>query len=68
MFASRDGALAEIQVNGTAYLLGPAQAVPGTAWHVESIAVDRVVLARSGGAGTPGADGTRKVFPLPDLR
>ena len=68
MFASRDGALAEIQVNGTAYLLGAAQAVPGTAWHVESIAVDRVVLARPGGAGTPGAPGTRKVFPLPDLR
>ena len=68
MFASRDGALAEILVNGTAYLLGAAQAVPGTAWHVESIAVDRVVLVRPGGATSPGAEGTHKVFPLPDLR
>jgi type IV pilus biogenesis protein PilP len=68
MFASRDGAVAEIVVNGTTYLLGAAQAVPGTAWQVESIATDRVVLARPGGAAAPGAEGPRKVFPLPDLR
>ncbi len=68
VFASRAGTVAEVVVNATAYLLGIGQGVPGTAWHVETIAVDRVVLARQGGANATDADGARKVFPLPPLR
>jgi type IV pilus biogenesis protein PilP len=67
VFASRGSTVAEILVNATAYLLGAGQGVPGTSWHVESIAVDRVVLARQGGTSTPDTEGTRKVFPLPAL-
>ena len=68
VFASRGSAVAEIVVNATAYLLGTGQGVPGTSWHVESIAIDRVVLVRQGGISTPDAEGTHKVFPLPALR
>jgi hypothetical protein len=68
MFAARGSAVAEILVNATAYLLGTGQGVPGTSWQVESIAVDRVVLARERSTSTPDAEGTRKVFPLPALR
>jgi hypothetical protein len=68
VFASRAGAVAEVVVNATAYLLGVGQGVPGTAWHVETIAIDRVVLGRPGGASATDADGARKVFPLPTLR
>ena len=68
VFASRDGAVAEVVVNATAYLLAVGQGVPGTPWHVEAIAVDRVVLGRPGNAGGADADGARRVFPLPALR
>ena len=68
VFASRGDAVAEVVVNATAYLLGVGQGVPGTAWHVEAIAIDRVVLGRQGGAGAADAEGARKVFPLPALR
>ncbi len=68
VFASRDGALAEVVVNATPYLLGPGQGVPGTPWHVEAIAVDRVVLGRQVGADAVGGQGVRKVFALPALR
>ena len=68
VFAARGSAVAEVVVNATAYLLGSGQGVPGTPWHVESIAIDRVVLARQGGAPMSDAEGTRKVFPLPVLR
>ena len=66
VFASRDGAVAEVVVNATPYLLGAGQGVPGTAWHVESIAIDRVVLSRrGGGVAAVDAEGARKVFALP---
>ena len=69
VFASRDGEIAEIVVNATPYLLGAGQGVPGTAWHVESIAIDRVVLSRHGGTATVAdAEAARKVFALPALR
>ena len=67
VFASRGGAVAEVVVNATAYLLGAGQGVPGTAWHVETVAIDRVVLGRQGGAGAPDAEGTRRIFALPAL-
>ena len=67
VFAARGGAVAEVVVNATAYLLGAGQRVPGTAWHVETIAIDRVVLGRQGGAGATDAEGVRRVFPLPAL-
>jgi type IV pilus biogenesis protein PilP len=71
VFAASNGSVAEVVVNATAYLLGTGQGVPGTAWRVESIAIDRVVLARhtaGAGAGAVDADGARKVFALPALR
>lgn len=68
VFASGTGAVAEVVVNATAYLLTIGQGVPGTSWHVESLGIDRVVLARQGAAGATDGDGVRKVFPLPALR
>ena len=69
VFASSSGAIAEVVVNATAYLLGAGQGVPGTAWRVEAVAVDRVVLSRqSGGVATADAEAARRVFPLPALR
>jgi type IV pilus biogenesis protein PilP len=70
VFASPSGAVAEVVVNTTAYLLGAGQGVPGTGWRVESIAVDRVVLSRRGGVAAVGteAEGVRRVFALPALR
>jgi type IV pilus biogenesis protein PilP len=69
VFASSRGVVAEVVVNATPYLLGAGQGVPGTAWRVESVTVDGVVLARRGAAPTaPEAPGARKVFPLPALR
>jgi type IV pilus biogenesis protein PilP len=69
VFASSDGAIAEIVVNATPYLLGAGQGVPGTAWHVESIAIDRVVLSRHGSVvAAAGAQALRRVFALPTLR
>lgn len=68
-FASSLGSVAEVLVNATPYLLGTGQGVPGTAWRVESVAVDRVVLSRrDGGVTAVDADGVRKIFPLPALR
>ncbi len=69
VFASSAGAVAEVVVNATAYLLGAGQGVPGTPWHVESIAIDRVVLSRREVQGhATDAESARKVFPLPALR
>ncbi len=68
IFSAHEGAVAEVVVNATAYLLGVGQGVPGTPWHVETIAVDRVVLGRQGIAGVADGDGVRRVFPLPALR
>ena len=68
VFASRDGAIAEVVVNATPYLLGAGQGVPGTAWHVETIAIDRVVLSRHAGVvAAVDAEAARKVFALPVL-
>ena len=69
VFASRDGAVAEVVVNATPYLLGVGQGVPGTTWHVEAIAIDGVVLSRQGGS-VPAANAPagREVFALPALR
>jgi hypothetical protein len=69
VFAASSGSVAEVVVNATAYLLGTGQGVPGTAWRVESIAIDRVVLARhAADGGALDAEGARKVFALPALR
>ena len=69
VFASSNGAIAEVVVNATPYLLGAGQGVPGTAWSVESVAVDRVVLSRRGGVmATADAQAARRVFPLSVLR
>lgn len=68
VFVARDGALVEVVVNATAYLLGVGQGVPGTAWHVEGVTVDRVVLSRQGGPFATDLDGARKIFALPALR
>lgn len=68
MFASREGVVAEVVVNATAYLLATGQGIPGTTWHVEAIAVDRVVLGRQGATATADGQGVRKVFALPALR
>jgi type IV pilus biogenesis protein PilP len=69
VFASNAGAVAEVVVDATAYLLTAGQGVPGTPWHVESVAIDRVVLSRQDLPG-PAVDsgGARKVFALPALR
>ena len=67
IFASRNGAVAEVVVNATSYLLRMGQDVPGTAWHVETIAAEKVVLERPGGPRLADAEGARKVFPLPAL-
>ncbi len=69
VFSSSNGAIAEVVVNATPYLLGVGQGVPGTAWHVESVAIDRVVLShRASVVAAVEAEGPRKVFPLPALR
>ena len=69
VFESRDGAVAEVVVNATPYLLGAGQGVPGTAWRVEAVAIDRVVLSRHGGAAAAvDSEAARKVFALPALR
>jgi hypothetical protein len=66
VFASSGGAIAEVVVNSTPYLLGAGERVPGTAWQVQAVAVDRVVLARHGGV-VADTEGTLRVFALPAL-
>jgi type IV pilus biogenesis protein PilP len=69
VFATSASTLAEVIVNGAAYLLAAGQGVPGTAWRVESVAVDRVVLSRhESGAVAVGAEPARRIFALPVLR
>ena len=69
VFASSGGALAEVIVNATPYLLAPGDGVPGTTWQVESVAIDRVVLGRHPAAVASGdSPAGRKVFPLPAWR
>ena len=68
VFASSAGALAEVVVDATAYLLRAGEGVPGTAWHVDIVAIDRVVLSRQGHFASADGEGGRRVFPLPALR
>ena len=68
VFASSAGTIAEVVVNSTPYLLGAGERVPGTAWEVRAVAVDRVVLARQGSAASDDAGAKWRVFALPALR
>jgi len=68
VFASASRTLAEVAVDGNPYLLAEGQAVPGTAWRVESIAVDRVVLHHVTPAAGESGHEMRRVFALPSLR
>ena len=68
VFATGAGSLAEVVVDATAYLLRAGEGVPGTAWHVETVAVDRVVLSRQGRGAVADAEGSRRTFALPALR
>lgn len=67
VFATGGGAVVEVMVNATAYLLGAGQAVPGTPWRVESVAVDKVVLGHAAGVPSLDSRSVRKVFWLPAL-
>jgi len=68
VFASASRTLAEVTIDGNPYWLAEGEAVPGTAWRVEAIAVDRVVLHHAAPmAGESGRE-TRRVFALPSLR
>ncbi len=68
VFASKEGAIAEVVVDATPYLVTVGQGVPGTAWQVEAIAVDRVVLGRRGGVDAAAdAQAAHRVFALPAL-
>jgi len=67
VFASAAGAVAEVLVNATAYLLAVGQGVPGTTWRVETIAIDKVVLARRSGPVPSDGAGASKSFSLPAL-
>ena len=55
VFSSAGRTLAEVGVDGAAYLLAAGQPVPGTPWRVASISPDRVVLARAAPADEGGA-------------
>jgi type IV pilus biogenesis protein PilP len=68
VFASSAGAVAEVIVNSTPYLLKAGERVPGTAWEVRAIAVDRVVLARQVNGVADDAGARWRVFALPALR
>jgi hypothetical protein len=68
VFATSAGSLAEVVVDATAYLLRAGEGVPGTAWHVETVAIDRVVLSRQGRGMVADAEGSRRSFALPALR
>ena len=68
VFATSAGSLAEVVVEATAYLLRAGEGVPGTTWHVETVAIDRVVLSRQGHGTVADAEGSRRSFALPSLR
>jgi hypothetical protein len=68
VFSTSAGSLAEVVVDATAYLLRAGEGVPGTAWHVETVAIDRVVLSRQGRGTVADAEGSRRSFALPALR
>ena len=71
VFDSNDFRLVELSVDGHPYFLSPGQPVPGTVWRVDAVAIDHVVLTRSGAA--PGSmkaalGATTKTYLLPALR
>ena len=68
VFTSSAGAVVEVLVNSTPYLLGSGERVPGTAWDVRQVSVDRVVLARHGVAAGFDVNAGLQVFALPTLR
>ncbi|MBW8778709.1 MAG: hypothetical protein JF585_05785 [Burkholderiales bacterium] len=67
VFAAGSRAVAQVMVDATAYLLRVGQGVPGTAWRVQAIAIDKVVFGRADGAASTNVQGARKVFSLPAL-
>ena len=67
VFAARGGAIVEIVVDATAYLLRLGEQVPGTAWRIDAVAVDQVVLGQRGRGAGGGGPGERRVFTLPAL-
>ena len=69
VFTSLASAVAEVVVDGAPYLLVAGQGVPGTAWRVESVAADQVVLDRRDAVrGAVRSEAARRVFALPELR
>ncbi|HEY8975487.1 MAG TPA: hypothetical protein VIN75_14815 [Burkholderiaceae bacterium] len=68
VFSSSAGAIAEVVVNSTPYLLEAGERVPGTAWEVRAVAVDRVVLGRQGSSVADVAGDRWRIFALPALR
>lgn len=69
VFVSARHAVAEVIVEGVPYMLSAGQDVPGTAWRVQKVTVERVVLgghADSGASrkGSPRSASSR-VFHLP---
>jgi hypothetical protein len=64
VFASKAGVIAEVVVNGTPYLLESGERVPGTAWEVHRVAIERVVLARHGSDAAHDGGGGLRVFAL----
>ena len=49
VFASASRVVAEVVVDGSAYLLSSGQRVPGTSWRVEAVSAGQVVLGRVDG-------------------
>jgi type IV pilus biogenesis protein PilP len=71
VFASASRSMAEVAVDGNAYLLSVGQGVPGTAWSVGAIAAERVVLMRRApaeGDAAQAAPLARRIYDLPALR
>jgi len=68
VFSSSAGAIAEVLVNSTPYLLEAGERVPGTAWEVRAVGVDRVVLARLGTGVADDAGSRWRIFTLPAVR
>ena len=56
VFSSASRAVAEVVVDGRAWMLSAGEAVPGTRWRVDVVAADRVVLE--------GGRGVRRTFAL----
>ena len=69
VFASASRVVAEVVVNGCAYVLSAGQLVPGTSWRVDAVAVDRVVLGWIDGPGRRGGSApVARTFELPSAQ